>query len=185
MTGPLFAHLPIPVPPEVDAFLDGPGPLIYVAITSSPPSLIRAVVRALRPLGARILVAGTIHDLADLNDDRILVGGVLPSHLIMPRADLAITAGGQGSVQTAMAAGIPLLGIPLQVEQDLNVTLLQRRGAALRLPTRHAGTPRVAALARTLLTDSAHRSAAQAIRKAYDATDGPANAADQILARTS
>lgn len=184
VTGPLFAHLPIPVPPEVDAFLDGPGPLVYVAITSSPPSLIRAVVRALRPLKARILIAGTIHDLTDLNDDRTLVAGVLPSHLIMPRADLAITAGGQGSVQTAMAAGIPLLGLPLQIEQDLNVTLLERLGAARKLSPRQAGTPRLTELARSLLTDSAHRDAAQAIRKAYDATDGPANAADQTLSGT-
>ncbi|BCY05355.1 glycosyltransferase [Actinoplanes sp. L3-i22] len=185
VTGPLFAHLPIPLPAEVAAFLDGPGPIVYVAITSSPPALIRAVVRALRPLRARILVAGTVHDLADLCDDRVLVAGVLPSHLVMPRVDLAITAGGQGSVQTAMAAGVPLLGIPLQLEQDLNVTLLERRGAARWVAPRQAGTPRLTELAGDLLTDSAYRRAAQAIRRLYDATDGPANAAEQILAGTA
>ncbi|GIE86410.1 glycosyltransferase [Actinoplanes regularis] len=182
VTGPLFAHLPIPIPDEVETFLSGPGPIIYVAITSSPPSLVRAVVTALRPLAARILVAGTVHDLGDLNDDRVLVGGVLPSHLVMPRVDLAVTAGGQGSVQTAMAAGVPLLGIPLQLEQDLNVTLLERRGAARWLPPRQAGTARLAALARNLLSDSAYRRAAQDIRAAYAASDGPGRAADQILA---
>ncbi|WP_436524322.1 glycosyltransferase [Actinoplanes sp. HUAS TT8] len=185
VTGPLFAHLPIPLPVEVAAFLDGPGPIVYVAITSSPPSLIRAVVRALRPLKARILVAGTVHDLADLADDRTLVAGVLPSHLVMPRVDLAITGGGQGSVQTAMAAGTPLLGVPLQLEQDLNVTLLERRGAARWVAPRQAGTPRLTALAHELLTDSAYRRAAEAIRRLYDATDGPANAADQILRGTA
>lgn len=114
VTGPLFAHLPIPLPEDVSRFLDRPGPVIYVAITSSPPSLVREVVQALRPAKARILVAGTVHDLSDLNDgDRVLVGGVLPSHLVMPRVHLAITSGGQGSVQTAMASGVPLLGIPL------------------------------------------------------------------------
>ncbi|GLW33494.1 glycosyltransferase [Actinoplanes regularis] len=182
VTGPLFAHLPIPIPDEVETFLSGPGPIIYVAITSSPPSLVRAVVTALRPLAARILVAGTVHDLGDLNDDRVLVGGVLPSHLVMPRVDLAVTAGGQGSVQTAMAAGVPLLGIPLQLEQDLNVTLLERRGAARWLPPRQAGTTRLAALARNLLSDSTCRRAAQEIRAAYAASDGPGRAADQILA---
>jgi UDP:flavonoid glycosyltransferase YjiC (YdhE family) len=185
VTGPLFAHLPIPVPDEVETFLDGPGPIVYVAITSSPPSLVRAVVTALRPLAARILVAGTVHDLGDLNDDRVLVGGVLPSHLVMPRVDLAVTAGGQGSVQTAMAAGVPLLGIPLQLEQDLNVTLLERRGAARWLPPRQAGTARLTALARTLLSDPAYRRVAQEIRKVYDASDGPGRAADQILAGTT
>jgi UDP:flavonoid glycosyltransferase YjiC (YdhE family) len=185
VTGPLIAHLPIPLPPEVADFLDGPGPIVYVAITSSPPSLVRAVVRAIRSLAARILVAGTIHDLGDLTDGRTLVAGVLPSHLVMPRVDLAITAGGQGSVQTAMAAGVPLLGIPLQLEQDLNVTLLERRGAARRLAPREAGTPRLTALARELLSDSAYRRAAQEIGKVYAATDGSANAADRILSGTA
>ncbi|GAA4596798.1 hypothetical protein GCM10023107_38920 [Actinoplanes octamycinicus] len=214
VTGPLFAHLPIPLPAEIAEFLDvpvpagahgSPGPVettvsaglahadqpgrsrrsrrpvIYVAITSSPPSLVRAVVRALRPLGARILVAATVHDLADLADDQVMVGGVLPSHLVMPRVDLAVTAGGQGSVQTAMAAGVPLLGIPLQLEQDLNVTLLERRGAARWVAPRQAGSSRLTALASELLTDGRYRRAAEAIREVYAATDGPANAAEQIL----
>ena len=49
----------------------------------------------------------------------------------MPRVALAVTAGGQGSMQTAIAAGTPVLGIPLHPEQDLNVALLQRLHAAL------------------------------------------------------
>jgi len=60
-TGPLYAHLDIPVPDRVQAFLAGPRPLIYVAITSSTPELVRQAVSALVPLGARILVAAEVH----------------------------------------------------------------------------------------------------------------------------
>jgi hypothetical protein len=182
VTGPLFARLPIPLPGEVERFLSGPGPIVYVAVTSSDAGLVRSVVAGLRPLGARILVAGTVHELDDLAGDRVLVGGVLPSHLIMPRVDLAVTSGGQGSVQTAMASGVPLMGLPLQPEQDLNVALIERRGAGLALAPRHAAGARVAALAGRLLSEDRYRRAAREISEVYAAIDGAGNAAEAILA---
>jgi UDP:flavonoid glycosyltransferase YjiC (YdhE family) len=180
-TGPLYAHLDVDLPNQVAAFLDQPGPIIYVAITSSPPGLIRDVVQSLRSLRARLLIAGTVHDLADLADERTCVGGVLPAHLVMPRVTVAVISGGQGSVQTAMAAGTPVLGIPLQPEQDLNLALLQRRGAAIAIAPRHARSPRLTRAAENLLTQRPYAEAAARIRDLYAAVDGPANAADAIL----
>lgn len=180
-TGPLYTRLDRPLPDRVDRFLDREGPVIYVAITSSPPDLVRAAVRALAPIGARILVAGTVHDLGDLASDRVLVDGVLPSHRVMPRVALAVTAGGQGSMQTAMAAGTPVLGLPLQPEQDLNLVLLERLGAARRLALRYAGSNRFTATARSMLADPGYARAAQAVKRAYDRTDGPGNAADAVI----
>jgi len=181
-TGPLYARLDVPLPDRVVDFLNRPGRVIYVAITSSSADLVRGVVRQLSSLDERILVAGTLHDLGDLASDRVLVAGVLPSHLVMPRVDLAVTAGGQGSVQTAMAAGTPLVGIPLQPEQDLNVALLERQGAARRISTRQASTPSLAQLARQMLTDERYRESAARVQRYYDGVDGPGNAADAIIA---
>jgi UDP:flavonoid glycosyltransferase YjiC (YdhE family) len=187
-TGPLYAHLDLPLPPEVDRFLDRPGaPVVYVAITSSPPALVRHAVAALLTLEVRVLVAATVHDPDRLLDglatgaagDRVLVGGVLPSHLVMPRVALAVTAGGQGSTQTAMAAGTPLLGLPLQPEQDLNVVLLERQAAARRLAPRRVPTA-LAALAESMLADPAYRRAAGRIRDLYQRVDGPARTAEAI-----
>ncbi|MEH1124213.1 glycosyltransferase [Micromonospora sp. CPCC 206061] len=174
-TGPLFAHLDMPLPPAVDAFLDGNDPVVYVAVNSSPPALVRALIDAL-PKNTKILVAATVHDLTDLQTDRVTVAGILPSHLVMPRVALAVTAGGQGSVQTAMAAGTPVLGVPLQPEQDLNLALLERLGAGRRT------TPaRAAADAARILADPSYREAAAHVHKAYAALDGPAAAAEAIL----
>ncbi|MEV6306403.1 glycosyltransferase [Actinoplanes sp. NPDC051861] len=180
VTGPLFAHLPIPLPDDVERFLQQDGPVIYVAITSSGPDIVKNTIKAMKTLDARILVAGTVHDIED-DDERVLIKSVLPSHLIMPRVDLAVTAGGQGSVQTAMASGVPLLGLPLQMEQDLNVTLIERRGAGRRLSPRQAGGARMAALAGELLSDGRYRQAAEEIRKMYAEIDGPGAAAELIL----
>ncbi|MGW1340460.1 hypothetical protein ACWCOV_05360 [Kribbella sp. NPDC002412] len=176
--GPLFAHLDLPLPAEVQQFLDRPGPVVYLAMTSTPPAAVRTAVAELSRLDVRLLVAGTIHDLSDLTTDRIMVQGVLPSHLVMPQVDLAVTTGGQGSVQTAMACGTPLLGIPLHIEQDLNVVLVERLDAARRLG--RSGS--LADLAARMLDDKTHLAAAERIQKLYAAVDGP-SAAAEIIAR--
>ena len=180
-TGPLYAHLDLPVPDQVRALLAGPRPVIYVAITSSTPGLVRQVVRALEPTGAQILVAATTHDLADLASGQVMVAGVLPSHLVMGDADLAVIAGGQGSVQTALAAGLPFVGIPLQPEQDANVTFAQNQGAARLIAQNDAGTPAMTAAARDLLADAAARDSARRLKQIFAAVDGPAAAAQAVL----
>ena len=176
--GPLFAHLDVPLPEGVQKFLDRPGPVVYLAMTSTPPAIVRKAVTSLSALDVRILAAGTIHDLSDLATDRIMVCGVLPSHLVMPQVDLAVTTGGQGSVQTAMACGTPLLGIPLQPEQDLNVALVERLDAARHVAPHHLN--RLAGTATKMLHNRRHLEAAERIQKLYAAVDGPTQAAEAI-----
>ena len=105
-----------------------------------------------------------------------MIEGTLPSHLVMPQVDLAVTTGGQGSIQTAMASGTPVLGIPLHIEQDLNIALVERLGAA-----RHAiPTDDLATLATQMLNNSSHLEAAERIQKLYAAANGPLDAAETI-----
>jgi UDP:flavonoid glycosyltransferase YjiC (YdhE family) len=122
-----------------------------------------------------------LHDLADLASDQVTVAGVLPSHLVMGDVDLAVIAGGQGSVQTALAAGIPFVGIPLQSEQDANVTFAQNQGAARLIAQKAAGTPAMTAAARDLLTNPAARNSARRLQQIFAAVDGPAAAAHAVL----
>ena len=174
--GPLFAHLDLALPSRVQEFLDRPGPVVYLAMTSTPAAQVRAAITSLRSLDVRILVAGTIHDLSDLATDQVMIEGTLPSHLVMPQVDLAVTTGGQGSIQTAMASGTPVLGIPLHIEQDLNIALVERLGAA-----RHAiPTDDLATLATQMLNNSSHLEAAERIQKLYAAANGPLDAAETI-----
>jgi UDP:flavonoid glycosyltransferase YjiC (YdhE family) len=177
-TGPLYAHLDLAVPDPVRAFLAGRRPVIYVVITSSTPELVRQVVSSLVPIGARILVGATTHDLADLASEQVMVAGLLPSHLVMGDVDLAVIAGGQGSVQTALAAGVPFVGIPLQSEQDANVTFAQNQGAARLISQKAAGTPAMMAAARDLLADDVARDSARRLKQIFAAVDGPAAAVD-------
>ncbi len=179
--GPIFARLDAPIPERVERLLAGKDKVIYVAITSSPAQLVRDTVKALKPTGAKILVAGTVHNLADLEDEQVMVEGVLPSHQIMPRVTLGVTAGGQGSMQSAMASGLPVIGIPLQPEQDLNVVLLEKLGAAQRIAPRLAGSQKMTQLARFMLNSPDAKAAAQKVQGYFAKVDGPAIAADAII----
>lgn len=181
-TGPLFARFDRPIPDQVARFLEGDGPVVYVAITSCTAPFVAAVVRAVAATGARVLVAGTVHDLGSLATDRVCVGGVLPSHEVFPRVALGVIAGGQGSVQTALAAGTPFVGIPLQPEQDWNVACAERVGAALRLAPDEAGGPGMTEAVRTLLASSTARAAARRAARWLADVDGAGQAADAICA---
>ncbi|QIG49375.1 glycosyltransferase family 1 protein [Nordella sp. HKS 07] len=180
-TGPIFAELDLPVPPAVEEALQRQGPIVYVAITSASAQLVRDVVAEVASTGVEVIVAGTVHDVSDLAGPKVTVGGILPSHKIMPRVDLAVSAGGQGSVQGAMAAGTPVIGIPLQPEQYANVSLLQLKGAARLFPECDVGHGRLPALVREMTAQQSYRTAACAIQAAYAARNGPALSADAIL----
>ncbi|MBC6462451.1 glycosyltransferase [Actinomadura sp. HBU206391] len=180
-TGPLYARLPLPVPERVERFLTGRDPIVYVAVTSSEPELVRRIVGSLTPLDARILVAATVHELGDLENQQVMVEPLLPNHLIMPRVDLAVAAGGQGSVQTALASGVPLIGVPLQPEQDANVAFAERAGAARLVPIAAAGTRRMTKIASAVLADEHYRHNARRLQGLFAAVDGAGTAAEAVL----
>ncbi len=179
--GPMYAKFAIPTPPRVHRYLAQPGPVIYVALCSSPVELVTEVVARLRSLDARILVSAAGHDLGRLEDEQVMAESLLPNHEVMPRVDLAVITGGQGSVQTALASGVPLLGIPLQAEQDLNVWLAERQGAARLVAQPQAVTPTLTRVAAKMLADDRYRRSAARIRQIFAAVDGPGAAADAII----
>lgn len=177
--GPLFARLHLELPDRVEDFLTHQP--ILVAMTSTPPRLMRQVIDRLRPLGRKLLVSSGGYDLANLQGPDVLVEPLLPNHVIAPRVPLMVGAGGHGSLQTAMAAGTPFLGIPLQPEQDTNIVLAERRGAAQRLGPRQATTSQITSVARSMLADPQYRSAARRVAEEYARVDGAGESVRAIL----
>jgi UDP:flavonoid glycosyltransferase YjiC (YdhE family) len=180
-TGPIFARIDCPIPPPVEAALRREGPIVYVAMTSAPAGLVRAAVREVASAGVEVVVAATLDDLSDLAGPRVTVAGILPSHRIAPRVTLAVTTGGQGSLQNAMAAGTPVIGIPLQAEQEANLRWLEGAGAARSLPAAALGQGVLAGLVRETLATPSCRLGALRIAAAYAQRDGPGLSAEAIL----
>lgn len=180
-TGPLFARLEMPIPDAVERFLDGSQATALVVLSSATPELLRRVVRRVRDAGPRVIVGATIHDFGPNDDPGVVVAGLLPNHRVMPRVDVAVTMGGQGTIQTALACGTPLVGIPLHLEQELNVGMAARRAAGVAVAPRHADTPRLTEAVRDVLADPRFAAGAAKVRDEYARVDGAANAAHAIL----
>lgn len=181
LTGPLFAHLDVPVPAHVEQFLAAHERVVLVSPSSVTTETLRGMVRSAQATGAAVLVASTLHEVADLRDERTCVGGLLPNHLVMPRVAAAVIMGGQGTVQTALASGTPFVGLPLHPEQELNVAVAERRGCAVRLAPSSAGSDVLSDAVRSVLDDPSCAVAADSVRRLYAGVDGAGRAADAML----
>jgi UDP:flavonoid glycosyltransferase YjiC (YdhE family) len=150
-------------------------------LSSTTPELVRAVVARVRETGVRVIVAGTIHDVADLAGPDVFVGGILPSDRIMPEVDVAVVMGGQGSVQTAMASGTPIVGLPLHPEQELNVAIAVRHGMGLAVAPRRAETADVSKAVDRIAREPVFHAQARRVQALYAGLDGADRAAAEIL----
>ncbi|HET9933514.1 MAG TPA: glycosyltransferase, partial [Polyangiaceae bacterium] len=181
--GPLFAQDTAPVPERVERFLSARDerPLVYVALTSTKTWVVQGAIAAARRAGARVLAVSTVHELGLTEGDDLLIEPYLPSLRVMPRVALAITAGGQGSVQTAMVSGTPLLGVPLQPEQDLNLHLIERQGAGRLLPLAEVRAERMAPIVRSMLATASYRVNAERLQGLLRNVDGAGRAAELMM----
>lgn len=169
--GPMFAKLFGEVSEELQIFLQAGGPTIYIALTSTREDYLRGLVTTLIDLDMKLVVVNTVHKLG-LEHERLFTADYLPSHLVMPLVDLAVIHGGQGSVQTAVASGTPVIGFPLQTEQMFNLELIQSHGAGINLPLQCLSQPeRVREAVFTVLGDTSYTKnmeALQALQYKYD-----------------
>lgn len=180
-TGPLYAKLEAPIPADVEAFLSEPGPIVYVAPTSVQTRFLRELILSAKQAGARLLVAATVHDVKDVTDERTVIAGILPNHLVFPRVAAAVIMGGQGSVQCAMASGTPFVGLPYHGEQELNVAVAERQGVAIRMSPQAATTTALSSAIRRLLEEPSFATSAKGAAQRYAGVDGAARAAGAIV----
>ena len=165
-TGPIFSRQTDPVPEEVRNVFDRPGINIYCSLGSSGfPEILKKIVRTIRQETSYNLVCATttVLDPAELGppDERFFATRMLPAHLVNEMADIAVTHGGQGTIQTAVWAGTPVVGIGFQAEQQANIDGIARQGMAIRIPIYAVTSKRLLASIRKVSENSylqnAHR----------------------------
>jgi UDP:flavonoid glycosyltransferase YjiC (YdhE family) len=98
----------------------------------------------------------------------------------MPLCDLIIIHGGQGSVQSAIAACVPMIGIPLQPEQFFNVRQVERHGAGRCLSLRELKKGKLRAAIQDVLGDPRYRTAMGKLQGFQAARNGPCEVARVI-----
>jgi UDP:flavonoid glycosyltransferase YjiC (YdhE family) len=103
----------------------------------------------------------------------------VPQGDVLAHADAVVCHGGSGSTLGALAAGVPIVAVPLFADQPLNARRIVATGAGISVAPPDAAVLRSAVVA--VLDDSTHRGAAARLASemhALPATD----AAVEVLA---
>jgi zeaxanthin glucosyltransferase len=147
--GPLVRNeaLPERLSPWLDR-VDG-RPQVYLALgtfLSHRADVLALIAEALRRVDARAALAvGSTprHSLGPIPDDW-LIARHLPQVALLRGADMAISHGGNNSVQEALVAGARQLVLPFSTDQFANAADLERSDAALVLPPNELTTAELA-----------------------------------------
>ena len=145
-SGPLFAHLPTKIPDHVlSALNNSKVPLVYFAMGSSANrAIVLKVLSAFEGMPVKVIAPIRSHlKENDYIPSNVIVTDWLPALEVIEQVDVAVTHGGQGTVQTTVMAGKPFLGIGMQPEQALNIYSFVRFGNALQLPKKPINIKRI------------------------------------------
>lgn len=182
--GPVYAHGGGELPEQVRALAASDRPVVYVGLGSSARRQLAVdILQQVAALDVEVVTsAGRYLGEDDRHQlpDNVQVEDFLPAHLLAGIIDASVIHGGEGTVQTACASGVPFAGIGLQSEQRFNIEECVRYGNAVRFTPRDIRAGRLPELLTRLLRDGDARRAAQQLHRAAHPV-GASNAASAIL----
>lgn len=163
--------LPDPGDSLPERFADLPHPrtvhLTLGTVFHDAPAVFAAALRGLSDMDVNVV--GSVGPAADPaafgpQPDHVLLAPYIPHALLLPHCDLVVSQGGAGVVLGTLAAGLPHLALPQGADQFGNAARLQGTGAGRTLASAGLTAAAVTAAAQALLTDPAHRAAANRVR---------------------
>jgi N-glycosyltransferase len=108
--------------------------------------------------------------------DNVLLVPFVPQRLLLAACDLFVTHAGFGGIREALAAGVPMVALPLYAEQPANASRLAELGLGVTVPAGSGPAP-LAAACRRVLDDASFRYAARTFQRRILALPGP----DQLV----
>jgi len=138
-TGPIFSMFEMPIPTEVKKVFSQPGINIFCSLGSSGyPETLKLIINTLKNDKRFNVVCSTTtilnpKELGE-NNEKFYACEFLPAHKVNEMAHTAVLHGGQGTIQTAVWAGTPVVGIGFQAEQQANIDGIVKAGMAIRIP---------------------------------------------------
>jgi UDP:flavonoid glycosyltransferase YjiC (YdhE family) len=160
----------------------GPGaPLVLVTTSTEAQNdrrLVEVALEALADEPVRVVATVPSAPTADLDvPDNATVLPFAPHTAILERAACAITHGGMGATQKALALGVPVCAVPFGRDQFGVARRVVDAGAGTRLSSRRLRPDRLRAKVRKAI---ACRSGAEAVGRGFAAAGGAAAAADAV-----
>jgi UDP:flavonoid glycosyltransferase YjiC (YdhE family) len=161
----------VPLPPELLA-VDSSRPLVYVTLGSSgDQSALPAVLAGLAGLPIRGLLSTAGKAVPARLPANFRVANYVPGELVARRARFVVTNGGSATSYQALAAGVPVLGIPSNLDQYLTMQAVVRSGAGLQLRSGSLVAAQVQRAASQLCDDTLIQRRARELAETFRAYD--------------
>ncbi len=158
-------------------------PMAYVSLgTSGRPELLSSVLGALQCLGIGALVSTAGNPPPEDLPGNTWVAPYLPGLDAAKRADLVICNGGSATVYQAFTAGVPVVGIPANLDQYLMMDYVQQYGAGESVRAGEASLSALTRIIKQIMDKPAYRLRAGRLG-ALIATEQPREKLHHILSR--
>jgi MGT family glycosyltransferase len=159
-------------------------PKIYVSlgtVFNKKPKIFNKIINAFADDRYQLVVSagGAFTKLRSQNipSNVLLFGGNLPQVEILSRVDVVISHGGNNTVNETLAAGKPLLVMPVGGEQGDNGSRVVYLGVGLRLDIKQSTSQEIGAKVKRLIEEPTFRQCAKEVADALTLTQGPVTAA--------
>ena len=168
--------------------LDPDRPLVYVSLGTlhtQRPEIYRTMLDALDQLPVQGVVSlGHWLDerVAAIRSDRHIVVPFVPQTEIIRRASVVVTHAGMNTVVDALAAGKPMVMLPITNDQPAVAKRVELAGAGIRVPLRRLRADRLRDAIKDVLESPSYRAQAEALRDEIAQAGGVRRAADLIEA---
>ncbi|MDR0579046.1 MAG: hypothetical protein LBG21_00370 [Campylobacteraceae bacterium] len=104
----------------------------------------------------------------------------VPAKIINQMADITICHGGQGTVQTALYSGTPIVGIATQPEQQMNLDHIASYNAGIRIPVKQWSAQKIQEAVKLIASNAQYKNNAAKLMAKIKEIDGKQECAKMI-----
>jgi hypothetical protein len=117
---------------------------------------------------------------AGAGSNSYITDAFVPAHSVNELADVVVSHGGQGTVQTALTCGTPIVGVAMQLEQQVNLDNVRVKGAGIRIPSHRWTASNIQAAVRNVLADRRYLENARRLQQSVRRANGKKSSAEAI-----
>jgi len=143
----------VPMPPWWDALPTAARPVYVTLGSSGDVAKLPQVLAGLGRLDCPVVVATAGASVPTSLPAHVHLADYLPGDIVARQSRLVVCNGGSPTSHQALLAGVPVLGIPDNLDQVLNMSYLQQAGVGDWLRPRDISADSIEGLARRLLAD--------------------------------
>jgi UDP:flavonoid glycosyltransferase YjiC (YdhE family) len=179
--GPIVWKPRLPDPAWL-AGLSADRPVVYVSMGSTGhEGLFETAIEAFRGSDYQVLMTmGEVARPSSLPPN-VFVTDFASGDRLLARSDVCINHGGSGTVYQSLAAGVPVVGVPTHVDQQIQLQLCERSGVGRMVPPRGLTPQRLRRAVDEVRSDPSHRRNAQRMAAVIARYGGARDAARAIV----